>query len=147
MTVILCTATCCYCFCYCCLKGQVRKIMHSFWRLFLLASEIGSFQFHFAKNKNAECRYYSCTDSCVHGIGNYSKYPRTKWWAFSIPFLVKGHLQISVVKGDRWHKKHISRLRPTGHLLNSLTLPFFIRSFHFEILLFPTIQPGPRLLP
>ena len=48
---------------------------------------------------------------------------------------------------DRWDKKRISRLRPTGRLLNSLTLPFFIRSFYFKILLFPTIEPGPRLLP
>ena len=52
---------------------------------------------------------------------------------------VKVNQALVVVRVDRWHKKHTSRLRPTGRLLNSLTLPFFIRSFYFKILLFPTI--------
>ena len=42
---------------------------------------------------------------------------------------------------DRWHKKRMSRLRPTGRLLNSLTLSFFIRSFYFKILLLEVNLP------
>ena len=60
---------------------------------------------------------------------------------------LKAICKLVQLRVDRWHKKHISRLRPTGRLLNSLTLPFFICSIYFKILLFPNIEPGPRLLP
>ena len=128
--------------------------MHSCWRLWW-ASEIGIFQFHFAKNENAECQQYSCTDSCVHEIGKRvgpitASIPVQNDEPFLFHSSLKAICRLVQLRLDRWHKKRISRLRPTSRLLPSpqqLNSHFFIRSFYFKVLLFPTTEPGPRLLP